>query len=716
MAGEKSGWEEWKDLNAQILEAKKAGYNDEEIAQFLQTVPNIGPQVTSAIKSNYAAPEIVKSILERRSPSYEMGAQKSSTEKAVLTALQGPTLGYFDELAGAVAAPLLAYQQNIPLSQAYQQQRDVVRGATESYTKENPWLSAGLQGVASVPLAMSNLTSRAIGAAAAPVVSTVESVAPRVAASMRSAGRYLAGEPAAGQTMGMGQRMAQAGASGIGYGLVGGAGSSTGEDIGQITQDALTSAAVGGVLGPVSQPVMGILGAGGRQIAARVSDTAASRYAQQKVAEALLRDTPPDLLQSALTMSQARMGKLGPEARIADVGGANVRGLLDTLATLPGETKQALERAIRERQAGRAGRLVSAADEALGTGGAGYRESIDAFNAQRYAQSRPYYAAIDRATVTVNDELLDVLSKTKGVQGPTELLYGTRTGLTLDLSKLKKGDTLPMNLLDDLKQTLYDTSSNLRNREGMGAQARAYDDVRIKLIAELEKQSPKIGGKSAYTMAMQTWAGPSQMSAAAEAGRKAMTEDIFDLGTVMRGLTPSEIDAFRIGALQSLRQKTGTEAGQTSLLKMWKEPATQTRLKEIFGNDYRTFAASVAREARLKGLESAGRGSQTAARLAGMSDLDIAPAMAAGQSVISGNVPGMITSAANLASRVSTPEPVRNQMGQILLSREQQLLNDLMMELRRQGEARSRAAGLGGFTAGGIGSNVQPYAAGLLGD
>ena len=34
MAGEKSGWDEWKDLNAQILEAKKAGYNDDEIAQF----------------------------------------------------------------------------------------------------------------------------------------------------------------------------------------------------------------------------------------------------------------------------------------------------------------------------------------------------------------------------------------------------------------------------------------------------------------------------------------------------------------------------------------------------------------------------------------------------------------------------------------------------------------------------------------------------------
>jgi len=715
MAGEKSGWDEWKDLNAQILEAKKAGYNDQEIAQFLQTQPNIGPQVTTAMESNYAAPEIVKSILERRSPSYEQGAQKSTTERAIVTAMQGPTLGYFDELAGAVAAPLLAYQQNIPLSQAYQQQRDVVRGATESYMKESPWLSAGLQGAASLPLAMSNLTSRAIGAAARPIVSGVEAVAPRVAANIQGIGRYLAGAPAAGQTMGMGQRMVQAGTSGVGYGLVGGAGSSTGEDMGQITQDALKSAAIGGVLGPVSQPVMAVLGAGGRQVMARVSDTAASRYAQQKVAEALLRDTPPDLLQSALTMSQARMGKLGPEARIADVGGANVRGLLDTLATLPGETKQALERAIRERQAGRAGRLVSAADEAMGTQGAQFQQSLDAFNTLRKTESRPFYQAIENASVTVDDNLLNLLQKSKDLQGGAETLFRRQTGQEINLGNLKKGDVVPMTVLDSVKQSLYDAAQSAK-QSGSGNQARAIDDIRVNLTSFLVDKSPKLGGKSAYQQALEKWAGPSQMMDAAELGRKAMTGDIVNFKQELGTLSGSEIDAFRIGALQSLRQKTGTEAGQTSLLKMWKEPATQERLKAVFEGDYRKFAAAVAQEARLKGLESAGRGSQTAARLAGMSDLDIAPAMAAGQSVVSGNVPGMITSAVGLANRISTPEPVRNQMGQILLSREPQALNDLIMQLRRQGEARSRAAGLGGFTGGGIGSNMQPYGSGLLGD
>jgi hypothetical protein len=267
-----------------------------------------------------------------------------------------------------------------------------------------------------------------------------------------------------------------------------------------------------------------------------------------------------------------------------------------------------------------------------------------------------------------------------------------------------------MNVLDTLKQSLYDSAQTLK-RSGGTQQANAYDDVRQDLITSLVNKSPKVGGMSAYAQAMEKWAGPSQMMDAAELGRKALAGDIINFKQEMRNLTQSEIDAFKIGALQALRQKTGTEAGQTSLLKMWKEPATQERLKAVFDNDYRQFAAAVAKEARLKGLESAGRGSQTAARAAGLADLDVAPMMQAGQAVAAGNVPGMITSAGNVFGRIGTPETVRNQIGNILLSREQQKLLDLSDTMRRMNEARARAAGTGGYIAGqtgglAIGSNL----------
>ena len=693
------------DLRKQIDAARKEGYQDDEIMGYLSALPGVDTQIKTAIENNYTPSEVLKFLSERKSPAYEAGAKKSQMEKGFLAAMQGPTMGFYDEIAAAVAAPVKAITEGVPLSQAYQEQRDILRGAAESYSKENPYTSMGLQAAATLPTLAIGAPARVGQAINRGIVTpAMEAISPRLAQFQR----YLTQAPAAGQVMGMGQRMAQAGATGLGYGMVGGLGTSEGETIADISKDVARGGVVGGVVGPISQPVMSVLGAGGRQIAARVSPARAETYAQQKVAEALLRDTPPDLLESALTMSQARMGKLGTEARIADVGGANMRQLLDTIATLPGETKQALERAIRERQAGRAGRLVTAADTALGTQGAQFQQSIDNFSEMRRMESRPFYNVIDQASVQVDDGLMKLLKRSESLQGAAELLYRTKTGQTIDLSKLQTGQRVPMNVLDTLKQSLYDSSQSLK-RSGANQQANAYDDVRQELIKTLSEKSPKIGGKSAYAQAMEKWAGPSQMMDAAELGRKAMTGDIVNFQQELRGLTDSELAAFSVGALQALRQKTGTEAGQTSLLKMWKEPATQERLKTVFGKDYREFAAAVAREARLKGFESAGRGSQTAARAAGMADLDVAPVMQAGQAVATGNVPGMVTSASNLFGRVQTPEAVRNQMGRILLSREQQKLLDLSESIRRMNEARSRAAGAGGYIGGQtgiIGSNL----------
>lgn len=692
------------DLKNKIKEAKSAGYQDDEIVKYLASMPDLTQSITSAYENQYTPSEILKFLAERKSPAYEAGAKKSELEKGFLTAMQGPTFGFYDELAGALAAPITAIQTGKPLSEAYQQERDIRRGAAESYMKENPWTSAGLQGVASIPTMMAGLPARAAGA----VMPAITTATPKLAKVATDVGRYLAGAPEAGKVMGMGQRMAQAGAGGAGYGLLGGAGASEGQTPGEIAADAGKSALMGAVLGPVTQPVMGVLGAAGRQVAGRYgSQETASTYAQQKVAEALLRDTPPDLLQSALGMAQARMGKLGPEARIADVGGANVRQLLDTIATLPGETKQALERAIRERQAGRAGRLVTAADEALGTQGAQFQQSLDAFNAQRKAEARPFYDVIDKSVIKVDDTLAALLKRSESLQGPAELLYKTKTGQTIDLANLQKGDFVPMNVLDTLKHSLYDSAQTLK-RAGGGQQANAYDDVRKDLITVLTAKSPKVGGQSAYAQAMEKWAGPSQMMDAAELGRKSMTGDIVDFKQQLVGLTQSEMDAFRVGALQALRQKTGTQAGQTSLLKMWVEPTTRERLKAVFNDDYRQFASAVAKEARLKGLESLGRGAQTAGRLAGMEDIGIPAVMAAGQAVSTGNVPGVAAAATNLFNRLGTPEPVRAEMGRLLLSREQQRLIDLGDQIRRMNEARSRAAGYGGYTAGQAGRITSP--------
>ena len=696
-------------IKDKIKEAQKAGYKDDEIIQFLAQMPTVGPQVTAALENQYRPDEILKFL--GQSPAYREGTELPTAMRGFVSAMQGPTFNAFPKIVGAVGAPFAALEQGIPLSEAYAQGRDIMRGAAESYEKEAPFRAAGGQLVASLPMVLGGLTGTAAKNVAGAAMPAIESASPAVASALTRAGQYLGGTPAAGQVMGMGQRMAQAGASGAGYGFLGGLGGAYEDNALDVLKEAGKSTLMGGTLGAGTQPVMGVLGAGGRQVMARMSPTAAGTYAQQKVAEALIRDVPEPLTgANALTRAQARLLKLGPEARIADVGGKSTRNLLDVQATLPGTTASAAERAILDRQAGRAGRLMTAADESLGTQNAQFLQTLDKFNAQRFTESRPYYAAIDKAILQVDNSLTDVFNRSKGVQGASELLFQTKTGQTIDLSKLKYGEQVPMNVLDTLKQSLYDASQALR-RTGNNSQANAYDDVREKLVGVLEAKSPKVGGQSAYALAMKTWAGPSQMTDAAEVGRRAMVEDVLDLGQAMKGFTPSEIDAFRVGALQALRQKTGTEAGQTSLLKMWKEPATQDRLKAVFDNDYKSFASAVAKEARLKALESTGRGSQSAARLAGQADLDVAPLAQAAGAAASGSPMAIVTAATNLARQTQTPEAVRNEIGRILLSRDPQQLNQLADIVKKLNESRARAAGVAGRGAGQIGGMLPDYVA-----
>jgi len=638
-----------------------------------------------------------------QSPAYREGTQAPTGERALVTALQGPTFNFFDNIAGAISAPFKAVQQGIPLGEAYRQGRDIVRGKTESFEAERPFTAGGAQLAASLPMALTNIPTQ-VGRTVLPML---QRTAPSIAPTVQRAGTYIAGTPATGQVMGLGQRTAQAGASGAGYGFIGGVGASTADNPLDVLSDAATSAVFGGAFGAGTQPVQSVLGAVGNQVTSRMSPTAAGTYAQQKVAEALIRDVPAPLDPgNALNRAQARLLKLGPEARIADVGGQSTFNLLDLQATLPGTTATAVKRATRERQVGSGPRLMAATDETLGTQGAQFTQSIENFKTQRFNESRPYYAVVDSANVMVDNQLIDLLKKSRDLHAKAEGLYNKATGTDIDLSQLRYGEPVPMVVLDKLKDALYDSAQSLK-RSGENNSARLDDDVRVKLTEFLTDRSPKIGNQSAYGLAMKTYAGPSQMLDAADIGRQVMKGDILDVQQATRGFSPSEMEAYRIGVLQALRQQTGTESGRTSLLKFYKEPATQERLKAAFGNDYKAFSAAVLREGQLKQLEAAGRGSQTAARLAGEADLDVAPLGQAVTAASSGNPLAIVTAATNLARQAKTPEAVRNEIGRILLSRDPRQLDQLSEIIRQLNASRSRAAGVSGFGSGQIGSMIS---------
>jgi hypothetical protein len=469
-----------------------------------------------------------------------------------------------------------------------------------------------------------------------------------------------------------------------------------------------------GILGPIFQGGAKVAGALGSNVAQRFNESSAVEAAKLKLAEILSKSGKGSLFEpggggNALTQIEAKLTNLGPEATLFDAAGQPTKVLLDTLATLPGQAKTYVEQLIRSRQATRPQRIMTAADESLKTGGAGYQTTIDDLVKQRETAAAPLYKQIENLSVKVDPELYKLLQASPKAHAKYEELVQLNRGTPIDLSKIKAGDDIPFDALDKVKQALYDLGNDAKGEFGKPTNLSAsYDKLRRDLISKADKLSPKdsASNESIYKMARNAFEGPSQLKNAVETGRTAMKNDQIGVSELMKDMSTSELEAFRIGALQGLRDKVGTKAGQTQMLDFWRETKTSGPLKEIFGNDYKKFTAALFREESLKKIESVGRGAQTAQRLLSAADMDAADtAVQAGQAAASasqGNVGPLVGTVLNLGKKISTPEQTRNEMAKLLLQKgpfAMRTLRELPETVRKFNEAQAKQAALANVLA-----------------
>jgi hypothetical protein len=577
-----------------------------------------------------------------------------------------------------VGSGALSALQGKGYTPGYESGRDYIRGAVKQHEEDYPIGSQVARGVSSLPLAL------------------IPGGQARTATTLAKA--------------------LQAAKVGAGYGAAQGVGESTAQDVEGLGRDALSGGALSAVTGGALSGVGSGIGAVGSNVAQRMSQGSAGQVAREKLAEALGRDArgtlaqAPGALTNASDMAARRMQKLGPEATIADAGGASSRQLLDTLAILPGRTKQLVEILTRKRNSTRGDRLSAAADEALGTKGAGYQDTIQSLIDRKVTEAAPLYKQLEGMSVRVDDELNSLLKASDSAHGGAELSAKLRREVPIDLSKLDVGDAVPFAALDTIKRSLYDLGKDAKIKNPNISND--YNSLRVALINKMDDLSPKNAAGSIYKQARNAFSSPAQLQDAVESGRKAMGKDAIGVSDMMKGMTQDQLEGFRIGALQSIRDQVGTPGGQTKVLDMYRAKATSGKLKEIFGSDYKKFAADVAREARLKELESVGKGSPSAGRLAAMADLDAEPISNAAQvatSIGSGQalpaIAGSARGVAGMWNKVRMPEATRDEMARLLMMRGQggqQELQNLKPMMDRLAAERLRRASLTGIGAGQI--------------
>lgn len=528
--------------------------------------------------------------------------------------------------------------------------------------------------------------------------------------------------------IGWAPRAAQAAGIGAAYGGVLGATHSDADTIGGTLADSAKGAATSAAFGGIASPVTGMLGAVAGNVKQRVSETAAAEYARQKIAQAFARDATGDLFTGGVInpvlQIAKRFNRLGDDtAVLADAGGRNSSALLDVLATLPGRTKQAVANLQHQRTATSGARLRADAESALDTQGQRLASTIDVLTKRRSADAAPLYSQLRQVEVVPSSNLQEIVKaadQLKAVKMARDIATAAQqpfsldvaapavNGLTNQASKWKMGD------LDHIKQGLDDllkSSSALKSDGTVTSFGREVTNLRTKLVSELDKVTTDAKtGQSLYRAARNAYSKPSDLMDAAKAGEKAIQQKGGAIRAVVRDMSEGEQQAFRIGAFEGLRDKLGSQSGQTEILNMWKNPSMQEKLRVIFGSDraYREFAADVAREAQMKGIQRINQGSQTAERHAGMGDLDLSAMNDAAHALGSakgGNLLSAIGSAKNAWNRVATPERVRDQMGRIMLMRgpeAEQQMNSLVNLVQRINDKNLQLSTRVG-TLGGVG-------------
>lgn len=477
-------------------------------------------------------------------------------------------------------------------------------------------------------------------------------------------------------------RAGQAAGVGAVYGGVTGTTGSNANSLAGMLTDGARGATAGAIMGGVSTPVVAAAGAVSSNIAQRFSKTHAADFAKQKIAEALSRDAAGNYFTSGagnpLSQMAARFSRLGDEAVLADAGGRSTNQLLDTLATLPGRTKEQVYN-VQHRRAATAGvRMREAADRALGTQGQRLDSTVDALKIRRERDAGPLYEQLRQVDISPSAALTEIVrhaDELGAVRLGRKIATARREPFTLDAQQPARWN---MGDLDHVKRGLDDMleSSAAKNRDGTLTQlGNAYLKLKDDLVAQLDTvtTNPQ-AGTSLYRQAREAFATPSALIDAGKAGLAAINRDESTIKSMMRGMSDNEKQAFRIGAFDGLREKLGNLGGRTNIMNMWQNQSMQEKLRPIFGSEraYRQFALSVGREMKLKEIQSVGRGSQTMARQAGAEDLGMSP-MVDGAAAVSAAAKGNLLSSIGLSKKtwdqVKLPQRVRDEMGNMLLSR-----------------------------------------------
>jgi hypothetical protein len=225
--------------------------------------------------------------------------------------------------------------------------------------------------------------------------------------------------------------------------------------------------------------------------------------------------------------------------------------------------------------------------------------------------------------------------------------------------------------------------------------------LKKRIVAELDSAT-----NGAYAEARNAFAGPAALKSAINQGSRFWNDDAPRLASTLADMTASEQAAFRIGAAEQLRKMAGEQTGQNRLLDIWKNRNTREKMQALLGDDvkYSDVEKFLKNEGTLKRLEGLGanRNSKTATRQALGEDEGVG-VVADIASMKAGNPFGPLQRLTR--NMTTTPEPVRDAIGRILLER---YSPESIKALQQAERAMQQASSYSSAGAGLLGGKADP--------
>lgn len=414
-----------------------------------------------------------------------------------------------------------------------------------------------------------------------------------------------------------------------------------------------------------------------------------------------------NLARDQITPEEAatKLQTMGPNATLADVGGANVRGLTGAIAHKPGLAQNEITTFLNNRQNEQQSRILNAATTGLDTGpDFNYQGSIDDLIKQRSQTSSPAYKKAFSANPIANEDLDPFWTH------PT-MQSGIRKGLEMQSLEAVANKT-PYNPISnaisgwkgdyETGQPVFSEAPNVQlldaGKKGLDSIIQTHTDpitgkmdsygatvnnFRKSFLSEVDKAYPD------YAQARASFSGPSESINSINAGNNFMRNGAAGNVKELADMSDNDKSFFRIGVANALSDMlNNTPETANAANKILNTKAKQNALKAVFPSEdaYNDFADTVNNENtfyKTKNLILGG--SPTAPRLAAMQDaaeeapISISDIYHAAQGNLGRSALNVLGKAKNSFSSL-TPERT-NALQNILVNPDQQSVIDQLNSL-----------------------------------